>query len=147
MSRTPKRIDPEEGEAVVLRETSGRPAFLDPFGDASFLPPADVHENARGVFIRLELPGVRKDDLAVFVEGGTIEVMGDKRRDSCGSDVSFLCLERTFGKFRRAFDLTGSLNMGLVRAVLKEGVLVLSIPKCEERRGRKRRIRVEADEE
>lgn len=146
MSRRPKGTHPEEGKAVILRDAAGRATFLDPFGDISFLPPADVHENASGVFIRLELPGVRSCDLSVSVEGMTIEVVGDKRQDSCGPDVSFLCLERAFGKFRRTFELTGSLNMGLVKAQLKEGVLVLCIPKCEERRGRKRQIRVEAEE-
>ena len=67
-------------------------------------------------------------------------------RDSCGADISFLCLERTFGKFRRTFEVTGCLNMGLVKAVLTEGVLVLCIPKCEERRGKRRRVKVMEEE-
>jgi HSP20 family molecular chaperone IbpA len=67
-------------------------------------------------------------------------------RDTCGEDASFLCVERTFGKFRRSFELTGCLNMGMVRAVLKNGILVLCIPKCSERRGKRKRIKVEAEE-
>lgn len=146
MSRTPKRKDREEGDVSILRDSVGRVTFLDPFGDPAFLPPADVNENTEGLIIRLELPGVRGNEVAVFVQGETIEVVGEKMRDSCGADISFLCLERTFGKFRRTFEVTGCMNMGLVKAVLKEGVLVLSIPKCEERRGKRRRIKVTEEE-
>jgi len=146
MSRTPKRKDREEGDVPILRDSVGRVTFLDPFGDPAFLPPADVNENTEGLIIRLELPGVRGNEVAVFVQGETIEVVGEKMRDSCGADISFLCLERTFGKFRRTFEVTGCLNMGLVKAVLKEGVLVLCIPKCEERRGKRRRIKVTEEE-
>jgi HSP20 family molecular chaperone IbpA len=90
---------------------------------------------------------VRENEVAVFVQGESIEVIGEKKRDSCGSEASFLCLERTFGKFRRMFEVTGCLNMGLVKAVLTGGILMLSIPKCEERRGKRRRIKVMAKEE
>ena len=146
MSKTPKRRDREEGEAVILREKVGGVTFLDLFGDPAFLPPADVNENTEELVLRLELPGVRGNEVAVFVQGGTIEVLGEKMRDSCGEDASFLCVERTFGKFRRSFELTGCLNMGLARAVLKNGILVLCIPKCEERRGKRKRIRIEAED-
>ena len=49
--------------------------FLDPFGDPAFLPPADVNENAGELVIRVELPGVRKNEVAVFVQGENIEVL------------------------------------------------------------------------
>lgn len=142
MSRTPKRKDREEREESVLREGMGRVTFLDLFGDPAFLPPADVCENAVELVIRLELPGVRGNEIAVFVQGDTVEVVGEKKRDSCRADVSFLCLERTFGKFRRTFEVTGCMNMGMMKAVLTGGLLMLSIPKCEERRGRRKRIQV-----
>jgi len=147
MTRTPKRRDTGEGEAPVLYESVGRVTFLDQFGDPAFLPPADVNESAVEVVIRMELPGVRENEVAVFVQGEAIEVIGEKKQDPCGSEASFLCLERTFGKFRRMFEVTGCLNMGLVKAVLKGGILMLSIPKCEERRGKRRRIKVMAKEE
>jgi HSP20 family protein len=147
MSKTPGRKQRERGEDTLLQERVGRVTFLDPFGDPAFLPPADVNENAGELVIRVELPGVRKNEVAVFVQGENIEVVGEKKRDSCGSDISFLCLERTFGNFRRVFETTGCLNMGLVKAVLKDGVLVLCIPKCEEQRGKRRRITVATEEE
>jgi len=147
MSKTSGRKKWEREEDAVLQERVGRVMFLDPFGDPAFLPPADVNENAGELVIRVELPGVRGNEVAVFVQGENIEVVGEKKRDSCGSDISFLCLERNFGNFRRTFETTGCLNMGLVKAVLKDGVLVLCIPKCEEQRGKRRRVMVATEEE
>lgn len=146
MSKTSRRKNWEEGEDPALQERVGRVTFLGPFGDPAFLPPADVNENAGELVIRVELPGVRGEEIAVFVQGEKIEVVGEKKQDPCGSEISFLCLERTFGNFRRTFETTGCLNMGLVKAVLKDGVLVLSIPKCEERRGKRRRITVATEQ-
>ncbi len=145
MSKTPNRKDVEEGEAPGIHESVGNVTVLDPFGDPAFLPPADINENAGALVVRLEIPGVLADDVEVFVQNETIEVVGEKKRDLAGSGVSFLCLERSFGKFRRTFEVTGCLNMGLVKAVLANGVLVLSIPKCEDQRGRRRRVKVEAE--
>ena len=145
MSKKPNRKDVEEGEAPGIHECVGNVTVLDPFGDPAFLPPADINENAGELVVRLEIPGVLADDVEVFVQNETIEVVGEKKRDLAGSGVSFLCLERSFGKFRRTFEVTGCLNMGLVKAVLANGVLVLSIPKCEDRRGRRRRVKVEAE--
>ncbi|HEU5360965.1 MAG TPA: Hsp20/alpha crystallin family protein [Candidatus Deferrimicrobiaceae bacterium] len=147
MSRTPRRKDREEKEVPVPRESVGRVTFLDPFGDLAFLPPADVNENAEGLIIRLEIPGVQGSEVAVFVQGNTIEVVGEKMRDLGGVEVSFLCIERTFGKFRRTFEVTGCVNMGAVKAELKKGVLGLTIPRCDERRGKRRRIPVSVEEE
>jgi len=146
MTRTPERRDREEGADIVLRESVGRVTFLDTSGEPAFLPPVDVFENASSVVIRMELPGVREKEVAVFVQGETIEVIGEKKQDTGGSEVSFLCLERTFGKFRRSFEVTGCVNTGLAHAELSGGVLLLSIPKCEERRGKRRRIKVASTE-
>ncbi len=147
MRKTSGRKRWEEVEDPVLRENMGQVTFLDPSGDPVFLPPSDVNETAAELIIRMELPGVRGNEVAVFVEGEHIDVVGVKKRDSCGSDTSFLCIERTFGNFRRTFEAIGCLDMGRLKAVLRNGVLVMSVPKCEERRGKRRRIAVATVEE
>ena len=57
-------------------------------------------------------------------------------------ETSFLCLERIFGKFQRAFEVRGSVNLGEVSARMANGILVITIPKIADRRGRERRIPV-----
>ena len=81
MSKTPKRGKWEEGEESILRERVERVTSIDPFGDPAYLPPADVNENAEELVIRIELPGVRESEVAVFVQGNVIEVIGEKISD------------------------------------------------------------------
>jgi len=78
----------------------------------------------------------------VRVLGNRIEVTGEKVPDFPPGETSFLCLERIFGKFQRAFEVRGSVNLGEVSARMANGILVITIPKVAERRGRERRIPV-----
>ncbi len=147
MSRETKRKGGEEREDPVLISTIGHVTFLDTIGDPAFLPPADVIETQDALVIRMELSGVALEDAEVFVEGNTVVVTGEKRRDASCVDASFLCLERTFGKFHRAFEMSGCLNMAQVAAVLREGVLVIAVPKLSERRGHRRRVPIATEPE
>jgi len=140
VSRTPRKKDREEGGSTVLVADRSRMMVLDLQGESGFQPPADIYETGDGITIRLELPGIATDSIGVYVRNTTVEVIGEKVQEPCGSQASFLCLERSFGRFYRAFDMTGCLNMTSMTASLKEGVLTLYVPKCEERRGRRRRI-------
>jgi HSP20 family protein len=94
------------------------------------------------VRIRLELPGIPKESVQVWVRGDCIEVAGEKAPDFPPGEASFLCLERIFGKFRRVFEVVGSVNLGQVSARMRDGILVVTIPKIAERRGRERRVPV-----
>jgi HSP20 family protein len=94
------------------------------------------------VRILLEIPGVPATSVQVRVLGNRIEVTGEKFPDLPPGETSFLCLERTFGKFQRAFEVRGSVNLGEVSARMANGILVITIPKVAERRGRERRIPV-----
>ncbi len=147
MSREAKRKGGEEREDPVVISTIGHVTVLDTIGEPAFLPSADVIETPDALVIRMELSGVALGDAEVFVEGNTVVVTGEKKRDASCADASFLCLERTFGKFHRAFELSGCLNMAQVTAVLRAGILVVSVTKCGERRGRRRRVPIATEPE
>ena len=89
-----------------------------------------------------EIPGVPAASVQIRVLGNRIEVTGEKPPDFPAGETSFLCLERIFGKFQRAFEVRGSVNLGEVSARMANGILVITIPKVVERRGRERRIPV-----
>lgn len=147
MSRATKRKGGEERDEQAAVPSAGGATFFDRIGEPSFFPPADVIETPDALLVRMELSGVAIGDVEVVVEGNTIAVSGEKRRDASCADASFLCLERAFGKFHRSFEMAGCLNMGHVTAVLRDGVLIVAVPKCRERRGHRRRIPVAAGPE
>ncbi len=125
-----------------VRGMTGRIALLDLSEAGAYRPPSDVTEVDDAVKILLEVPGVPPDALQVWVRGDCIEVTGEKPPEFPSGETSFLCLERIFGRFRRVFEVVGCLNLGEVSARLSEGLLVITIPKIVERRGRERRIPV-----
>ncbi|GAB4241654.1 MAG: hypothetical protein OHK0028_20190 [Deltaproteobacteria bacterium] len=121
-----------------------RVLLLDLPVESAFQPPSDVTEAEGSIRLLLEIPGVPVESVQVRVMGDRIEVTGEKTPDFPGCETAFLCLERTFGKFRRAFEVRGSVNMGEISARLSKGILTITIPKIPERRGRERRIPVTA---
>lgn len=128
----------ERGEPRLF----GSVMLLDLSSETAYNPPSDVTEVDDSVRILLELPGVPADAVQVMVRGDRIEVTGEKPPDFPRGETSFLCLERTFGKFCRTFEIVGPLNLGRISARQKDGILVITIPKMAERRGRERRIPV-----
>ncbi len=146
MSRATKRKSGAERDDPVVISTAGHITYFDRAGEPAFVPPADVVETPDSLLIRMELSGLTVGDVEVFVEGNTIVVAGEKRRDASCADASFLCLERAFGKFHRAFEMAGCLNMGQVTASLRQGILVVVVPKCSERRGHRRRVPIAGEQ-
>jgi HSP20 family protein len=134
-------------ESSVRREVKlvGSVTLLDLSDNAAYVPPSDVTEVEDAVRILLELPGVPASEVGVWVRGNRIEVAGNKPADFPKGETSFTCLERTFGRYCRVFEVAGPLNLGQVSARLKDGILVITIPKVAERRGRERRIPVTAE--
>ncbi|MBI5575374.1 MAG: Hsp20/alpha crystallin family protein [Deltaproteobacteria bacterium] len=147
MSRITKKRIVGETEIRASACALGQVSVVDISDETAQSPPSDVHETAEEVVIRMELPGVSRENVEVRVRGSRIEVCGEKPPDNAGEDASYLCLERIFGRFHRAFDVAGSVNLNRMTAVLKEGVLVLSLPKVPDRRGRELRIPIASEEE
>jgi HSP20 family protein len=128
-------------ESSTARRT-GHVLLLDLPVESVCQPLSDVVEVDDAVRVLLEIPGVSAASVQVRVLGNRIEVTGEKPPDFPAGETSFLCLERIFGKFQRAFEVRGSVNLGEVSARMANGILVITIPKVPERRGRERRIPV-----
>jgi len=124
---------------------AGSVMLLDLSAETAYKPPADVTEVNDSIRIRMELPGVPPEAVQVWVRGDRIEVTGEKPPDYPRGETSFLCLERSFGKFCRMFEVVGPVNLGQIEARQKDGVLVVTIPKMAERRGKERRIPVQGE--
>ncbi len=147
MTRGHRRRGDREGTGRLSCEERDRVTLADLTGDSPLAPPADVNETADGLVIRMELPGVPPADVEVWVRGASIEVVAEKKPDRLDVETSYICMERTFGRFRRVFEISGCLNRSLLTAVMSRGVLVLSLPKVKERRGAAQRIPVQAIEQ
>ena len=142
--RTRQKSSGEVREEGAAARRTGHVLLLDLPVESASQPPSDVVEVDDAVRVLLEIPGVPVASVQVRVLGNRIEVTGEKTPDFPAGETSFLCLERIFGKFQRAFEVRGSVNLGEVSARMANGILVITIPKIAERRGRERRIPVKA---
>jgi len=144
VSRVRQKSSGEVREEGAAAHRTGHVLLLDLPVESACQPPSDVVEVDDAVRVVLEIPGVPSASVQVRVLGNRIEVTGEKPPDFPAGETSFLCLERVFGKFQRTFEVRGSVNLGEVSARMANGVLVITIPKFADRRGRERRIPVTA---
>jgi len=142
VSRPRQKSPGEVREEGAASRRTGHVLLLDLPVESVCQPPSDVVEVDDAVRVLLEIPGVPVASVQVRVLGNRIEVIGEKTPDFPSGETSFLCLERIFGKFQRAFEVRGSVNLGQVTARMANGILVITIPKLAERRGMERRIPV-----
>lgn len=103
----------------------------------SWQPGMDVYESAAGVLVQVELPGISKDDMGLEIEGRTLCIHGERRMGKEAGDGVFHILERAHGPFVRKVELPEGLDLSAVRAVLRDGVLSVSVPRAAEGAGRR----------
>ena len=98
----------------------------------------DVRENAIAYIVQAELPGVRKEDIAVEIEGNEVTIAAEARYAAEQKDgEKLLKSERFFGKTGRRFALPQDLDEGKAAAKFVDGVLELTLPKKAAATGRK----------
>lgn len=110
--------------------------------DAQYMVPrVDVIEDAGGITLLADLPGVKKDALDVKVEGTSLTLEGRIALDTPpGLDAVFA--EVRASRYRRAFTLSSELDTAAIDAQLKDGVLRLRIPKVAQAQPRRIEVRV-----
>jgi HSP20 family protein len=109
--------------------------------EPALLPPVDVIEDASGITLYADLPGVTKDRLHLHVEDDTLSIEGELALPvPQGTTPSHAEVQLT--RYRRAFTLSKELDAGKVTAELSQGVLRLRIPKAEHAKPRRIEVRV-----
>ena len=109
--------------------------------DEALLPPVDVIEDAAGITLYADLPGVPKDKLNLQVEADNLTIEGEVVLGTPqGMEPSHI--EVDLPRYRRVFTLSKELDAVKVSAEFKHGVLKLRIPKAEHAQPRKIEIKV-----
>lgn len=99
----------------------------------SALPSVDIYENDAKILLYADMPGVKKEDLQVSIDNGTLSLKGVRRFNRAGgvsreefSDLAYV----------RSFSIPQSIEIDRVEAALRDGVLTLHLPKAESARPR-----------
>lgn len=118
-------------------ETEGlMPNLLRSSRAGGWMPAVDIRETADEVVVEAELPGVRKEDIDVRIEDNTLFLRGERKEEHEERHGDFFRTERSFGTFQRAFTLPSPIDSQKVRAVFRNGMLTLHLPKSEQAKAR-----------
>ncbi|MBM3290201.1 MAG: Hsp20/alpha crystallin family protein [Candidatus Hydrogenedentes bacterium] len=99
------------------------------------VPRVNVVEETERVIVEAELPGVAKADLSLEVKDGELTLTG--RRATSPREGHYIMRERAFADFRRVFALSNAIDAERIDAELKDGLLVVALPKTDRVKPRK----------
>ena len=99
---------------------------------AGWLPALDAHEDKGSFSVRVELPGMKREDIEVSLQDGTLVISGERKTEKASEGTEIHRQERFYGKFSRALTLPTAVAGNQVKAAYKDGILTVTLPKAEE---------------
>ena len=102
-----------------------------------WVPATDLTEDGDQMLLRLDLPGLSEEDVAVEVEGNVLTISGERQDERETKEGSILRTERSYGKFSRSFTLPEGTDPDAIAGGFDKGVLELRIPKPAEQKPRR----------
>lgn len=105
-------------------------------------PALDVSQGKDAVFVKVELPGMRKEDIDISLHDGTLTIAGERKHEEEKKEGELFRSERFFGRFQRSVALPSPVDPGKVKAVYKDGILTVTLPKTEESKPRQIEVSV-----
>lgn len=110
----PRRFESETGPAQTL-----------------WTPRMDLTEKEDAYVAKLDLPGLKKEDIDIHFEDGRLTISGKREAEKKEEKENYVRMERTYGSFYRAFTLPRETKPDHIDAKFTDGVLTIRIPKTE----------------
>jgi HSP20 family protein len=111
----------------------GRPLFL----EHELLAPMEIFDRDSHMVVRLEVPGVKMEDTDISVSDGMLTIKGEKKLEKEIKEKDCYCSERSYDSFRRTLSVPKGIDGSKISATYDKGILEVSLPKLEEKQGRK----------
>lgn len=89
----------------------------------------EVEETEKDVLVRLEVPGMKKEDCTITIEGNTLKLSGEKHFERETHDSTYHVMERAYGAFHRSVPLPRNVDSDKAEASYSNGVLTVRLPK------------------
>lgn len=144
------RFDPVRGFENVAKRMNDFISGFDKglnidFG--GFSPRVDITEDEKNLFVYVELPGVRKEDVKVTINDENVLIIkGEKKKEEKtkepGDENTFIRVERNYGSFTRSFMLPENINRDSINAKYEHGVLFISLSKIEPKKPKEVEVQI-----
>ncbi len=100
-----------------------------PETDKAWYPAVDILNEKESVVLNIELPGLKKEDISVKIEDRVLTIEGERKIDNEKTRENYYRRERTYGSFKRSFNLSDDVLIDDVDAGFKDGILKLTLKK------------------
>jgi HSP20 family protein len=110
---------------------------------ADWSPEVDISEDDHGYLLKADLPEMKKEDVKVTVDHGTLIVSGERKSEKEDKKKKFHRIERSYGNFRRSFTLPEDTDSTKVTAEFRDGVLKVHLPTTAIERSKATQVKVQ----
>ena len=107
-----------------------------------FSPALDLYQDKDNVLVRVELPGMKRENIRLSLHEDTLTISGDRHAEKAHDEKGVLRNERFFGAFERSINLPVLVDGSRVTAVYEDGILTVTLPKAEQAKPRQIEIHV-----
>jgi HSP20 family protein len=99
-----------------------------PFTGAAWMPPVEAFERDHHLTVRVELPGMKKEEIGITFTDGVLTIEGERKIEEEEKKNEWYRNERTYGKFVRAIPLPEGVKVDAINATFEGGVLEITVP-------------------
>jgi HSP20 family protein len=105
--------------------------------EPGLIPRIDMYEEEKELVVKAELPGIRKKDLDIRLDGDVLTIKAHKEAQKEVKEKSYFTRERSFGEYVRYLSLPARVDAEKITATLKKGLLEIRLPKAETQEAKK----------
>lgn len=116
----------------LFEQTLSRSRAEEAITPSTWTPAVDVYETPETIVMKADLPGLTREHIEIQLRDKTLTLKGERRFAKEAEEENYLRIERAYGAFQRSFTLPATIRQEQIRAVFRDGVLELTLPKAEE---------------
>ena len=94
-------------------------------------PALNLREDSKSYIVSTEIPGLEKDEIDISFQEGNLIISGERTEEKNEKDTKWHLKETQYGKFQRTINIPYGVDSSKIKADLKNGVLIVTIPKSE----------------
>ncbi len=102
------------------------------FVSSEWTPPVDIFELGETFVLKLDIPEVDKNSIDIKINDNELTIKGERKLEPGVEQDCYHRMERGYGTFVRSFSLTKTIDASKIKAVVKDGILRIELPKKEE---------------
>jgi HSP20 family protein len=129
-------------ENFMTRGLGGFPRIAAGERSGNMIPSVDVRESNGEIVVEAELPGLDEKDVEVTLRDGVLRIRGEKRSTREEKKDDYHLTERSYGRYERAFRLPDGIDEDKIKADIKNGVLLVTVPKKPEAVSNEKKIQI-----